>query len=55
MIFFSLRNIYTMIIFAVASITFVLRTVLKDRKEYFEYWKSRNDVSNYYGKNYGKK
>ena len=34
-----------MIIFAVVSITFVLRTVLKDRKDYFDY----------YGKNYGKK
>lgn len=27
-----------MIIFAITSITFILRTVLKDRKEYFDYY-----------------
>ncbi len=27
-----------MIIFAISSITFILRTVMKDRKEYFEYY-----------------
>ena len=27
-----------MIIFLITSITFILRTVLKDRKEYFDYY-----------------
>jgi hypothetical protein len=35
-----------MIIFTITSISFILRTVLKDRKDYFE-WKSQNDFSNY--------
>lgn len=27
-----------MIIFLISSITFILRTVMKDRKEYFDYY-----------------